>query len=99
MKTISNFVGWFMRHDIKETISLWSEQYNSLCNDVTPKISRGGLYEQLPDVFDKIELMTQMKKLYIKSQISQVIYNWKQIKAIEKIDVDKYKKTLKTEKQ
>lgn len=98
-KTISNFVGWFMRHDIKETISLWSDQYNSLCNDVTPKISRGGLYQQLPDEFDKIELMTAMKKCGIKSPINQVVYCWKQIKAIEKIAKDKYKKTLKIEKQ
>lgn len=94
MNTISNFVNWWMHVDIENMLKMWGKKYNEQ-NTHVPNLYNVNVYNSLKDTFTKNELLIVMKQQFVKSKVSNVIWQWSKNGFIEKIGDDEYKKIKK----
>ena len=93
---IKKFVRWFMDRDLKESLAFFGKKYNDLQNDAeVEEVAHNSLFDSLPNDFSKNDVIAQCIKQGIKSRVRQILYRWKQDKAIIKTGQDTYKKAQK----
>lgn len=94
IKTISEFVYWWMHVDLDSMLKLWGAKYNEQ-NTHVQTLYNVDVYNSLPEVFTKNELLVMMKKQQVKSKVANVIWQWNKSGYIEKLGDDKFKKKKK----
>lgn len=91
-KIICNFVAWWMRQDIENSLQLWANKYNEVA-ETEKGFHNRNVYAQLGEEFTKNDLYVVCKKEGIKTRLKQIIYQWKKTKHIEEDkETGKYKK-------
>ena len=101
---IKDFVLAYMEKDLQERIKVFGEKYNELMNDQARKAiaqtvrHNASLYDELPDEFDKTDIMTRCQRLGIFSPVKHIVSRWKTEGWVEKVGADKWKKVNPTKK-
>ncbi|MBQ0047106.1 MAG: DUF3987 domain-containing protein [Prevotellaceae bacterium] len=102
---IKDFVIAYMEKDLQERIKVFGEKYNELMNDQARKAlaqtvrHNASLYDELPDEFDKTDIMTRCQRLGIFSPVKHIVSRWKIEGWVEKVGTDKWKKVDPTKKK
>ena len=96
-EVIIRFVDWWMHQDIECTLQLWGKKYNDVVDGVKlVDISQRNVFAQLKDEFTIDDLYVVCKKENIKTNLRQIIYQWKKGKHIEVLE--KFKRFRKIKK-
>lgn len=82
MKTIIDFVKWWMVVDLENILKLLGERYNEQ-NKKVMGFANQDVYADLPDTFSKNDIVAVMRKQNKKTKVYDVVYRWKKIDAIE----------------
>ncbi len=102
---IKDFVLAYMEKDLQERLKLYGEKYNELMNDQARKVIaqkvryNASLYDELPEEFDKTDVMTRCQRLGIFSPVAKIVSRWKLDGWVEKLDADKWRKADPTKKK
>ena len=94
-KVITDFVLWFIECDLKESLRLFGEKYNKMASEASTENVRShpSLFEALPDVFTKNDIVKKCMTLNIMTKVEDIIWRWSKDKAITKTEVKhQYKK-------
>lgn len=94
INTITNFVKWWMKVDLENILKLLGERYNEQTNKVVGFVNQD-VFASLQDEFTKNDVMTAMRRQNKKSRVTDVIYRWKKMGAIDEVDKYVYKKKNK----
>jgi hypothetical protein len=94
---IRKFVIWFMNRDLEESLKMFGKRYNELQSQVgcDNSVHHNNLYKDLPDTFTKNELVAMCLQKNIKSKVRQILWRWREDKAITEVKKDVYKKCQK----
>lgn len=101
---IRDFVLAYMEKDLQERLKLFGDKYNNLMNDQARKVitqivrHNSSLYDELPEEFDKTDMMTRCQRLGIYSPINTIVFRWKKEGWVQKTGKDKWKKVDPTKK-
>ena len=81
-EVIKNFVLAFMEKDLKETMRIYGDKYNDLMKEgdrINAKRSTTSpsLYEELPEKFEKSDLVAKALKLGICSPVKVILSRWR----------------------
>lgn len=88
------FINWWMHKDLESMMTLWGAKYNEQMQ-VNPIMVQRSVYDQLNETFNKNDVYVICMKQGIKTPIRRIIFDWKKLGYIEKIEKDSYKKKLK----
>ena len=93
-EVIKNFVRWFMDRDLDESLKFFGSKYNRLQEEAKVETrAHQSLFDALPEEFTKNDVIAQCIKQGIKSKVKNIIWRWKNDKAITKTGNNQYKKT------
>ena len=82
MKTIIDFVKWWMVVDLENILKLLGERYNEQ-NKKVMGFANQDVFADLPETFSKNDIVAVMRKQNKKTKVYDVVYRWKKIDAIE----------------
>ncbi|MBQ0050133.1 MAG: DUF3987 domain-containing protein [Bacteroidales bacterium] len=95
-KTIREFVLWWMDYDLQASLDLFGKRYNKLINENMGNMARArnqpSLYDNLPAVFEKSDVVAQALKLGIATSARHIVSRWIKEKLVVKIEKNKWKK-------
>ena len=85
------FIKWWMEKDVESSLKLWGNRYNNEAEDA-PTLPQRSLFNELPNVFSKVDIYTQCLRQGIKTPIRNIIYRWQKMGHIKKTRKDEYEK-------
>lgn len=84
IKEICNFVGWWLKQDIKGIHSLFADRYNAICdNTVINGVTQQGVYDLLDNTFTRNDVLVASKKIGKKTKARRIIFDWKKLGVIK----------------
>ena len=96
-EVITKFVLWFCSIDLRNSLNQFGERYNELQQTSHKKaFNWEGIFYKLGETFAKNDVSVALKRAFIKSTATQVIYLWKKNGLIEKNGENQFIKTAKT---
>lgn len=93
------FIEWWMEEDLKSTLKLWGERYNTLTDVVDYNVRQRTVFDALEERFTRNDVYAVCTKQGIKTPVRRIIHEWKKINAINKVDEQTYQKQIKSKKQ
>ena len=88
------FIWWWMHKDIECMLNLWGARYNEQA-DVSPVLVQRNVFNALPEEFNKNDIYVVCMKQGIKTPVRHIVFDWKKLGYITKIDKDHFKKNVK----
>ena len=87
-KVITDFALWYAENDLQELCRMYGNKMDEsvLTGSVPHATYAKNIYALLPDTFTQQELKEALKKCFMKTPASQVIYTWNKDGIIEKLD-------------
>lgn len=85
------FIDWYMHRDIEEMLRLWGEAYNGIEDNVA-RLPQKNLFAELHETFSPNDVYTLCLKHNVKTPVRRILFEWRRIKQVEKIDKNTYKK-------
>lgn len=86
-----SFINWWMHKDIESMMTLWGQKYNEQVQQ-NPIMVQRSVYDQLEDSFTKSDVYVVCMKQGIKTPIRRIIFDWKKLGYVEKLDKEHFKK-------
>lgn len=91
LEKCKQFIDWWMHKDIESMLGLWGTKYNEQ-TDTSPVVSQRTVFDQLEDTFNKNDVYVVCLKQGIKTPVRRILFDWKKLGYIEKIEKEVYKK-------
>lgn len=88
------FIRWWMERDLNSMLKLWGAKYNAQA-DTTPTLVQRTVFNELGDNFNKSDMYTVCVRQGIKTPLRKILFDWKKLGYIEKIDKENYRKIKK----
>lgn len=85
------FIDWYMHRDLEEMLRLWGEAYNGI-EDAAVHVPQRNLFGELPDTFTTNDVYTLCLKHNIGTPVRRILFEWRRIKVVERVDKKTYKK-------
>lgn len=92
-KTITDFVLWWMNHDLQESLKLFEDKMNKE-HDEAMNLARNNksLFAELPEKFTKEDVVAKAMQMRVRTKAKLIICRWKQENLIEKLDANLWAK-------
>lgn len=97
-KVITDFILWWMDCDIDQSLRLFGKKYNELINENNadaPKQQNHSVYDDLPEVFEKTDVVSRLLRFGVRTPARKVVSLWKKDGLIKKEDLNMWRKIKK----
>lgn len=91
LKKCCDFIDWWMHKDIESMLKLWGSRYNEQ-TDVSPIAVQRTVFDKLEETFTKNDVYVVCMKQGIKTAVRRILFDWKKLGYVEKLDKEHYKK-------
>lgn len=88
---IQDFVKWWMQVDLENILKLLGEKYNEQTKKVM-SFANKDVFADLPETFNKNDVIVVLRKQGKKTKVYDVIYRWKKLDVITELSKGEYKK-------